>query len=110
MKKRYNYRKPSRTNLRVNTTVEGEPIHIQLRRMIYNGEPVQAFSPIMAGFAGETDGVSPKTDIRRDRMDMLAESRDAIHSKIFDLKTRKQLESEAATAQNGGEAPAGESK
>lgn len=87
-KPRYAKRKYQGTKLNINTTVEGEPIHEALRRMINNGEPVQAFSPIMAGFDEKATGVNPRTDIRVDKMDLAAKSREEIHGKIIELRNK----------------------
>lgn len=95
--KSYKVKRPRRTQLKINNTVQGEPLYKQLERMLNNGEPIQAFSPILAGFDEKATGVNPDTDIRVSKMDKMRDNRTEVHGKIFDLKSKKEQSQDTGT-------------
>lgn len=83
-----------KTLLKVNTSLEGEPIEHKVERIVNSKEPISDSAPLI--YTDRKDGVQPQYDIRTDRMDIaidamdkVAESRLLIRSRYLDARDKK---------------------
>lgn len=67
----YFKKQKTRSSLKVNQSIEGEPIHEKVRRIMHNNEPITDTAPVV--YTQRKDGVLPEYDIRTDRFDVALE-------------------------------------
>lgn len=67
---------PSKTQLVVNKSYQGETIEKKINRIVNNKEPIKDATPII--FTERSDGVIPEYDPRDDKWERAAEARDKI--------------------------------
>ena len=72
--KMYKTRKPNKTSLRVNNSVEGETIEVKVQRIVIQGDPITDGAPMI--YTERKDGVRPEYDIRTDRFELAIEAMD----------------------------------
>lgn len=75
----YKQNKMKRTNLKVNTSVQGEPIEAKVRRIMNNKEPITDGAPLI--YTDRKKGVLKEMDIRHDKWETAVEG----HAKVRDL-------------------------
>jgi hypothetical protein len=73
----YKPRKPSKTLLKRNKTVEGETIETKVQRMLKNKEPIKDGRPLI--YTERKDGVIKAYNIRTDRWEVAAEAMDLVN-------------------------------
>ena len=73
----YNKRRPDRTSIELNQSIEGETIEAKVRRVTNNKEPITDGAPII--FTERKEGVKPEYDIRTDRFDLAIDAMDSLH-------------------------------
>lgn len=76
LKTMYTQNKIQKTNLKVNTSYEGETIEQKMRRVTQNKEPITDGAPII--YTERKDGVQPDYNIRTDKWDIAIEAKDQI--------------------------------
>lgn len=74
--KSYKQNKMSKGTLRVNQSVEGEPIETKIERIIANKEPIKDGAPII--YTERKEGVKKAYDIRTDRFEVAIEGMDKV--------------------------------
>lgn len=67
---------PSKTNLTVNKSLQGETIEQKIRRILNNKEPIHDGAPII--YTERKNGVEPQYDIRTDRFEIAVEAMDKV--------------------------------
>lgn len=96
----YKRNKVQRTNIEINTSVEGETIEQKIRRVTQNKEPIQDGAPTI--FTDRKDGVRPEYDIRTDRFELAVEAMNGIHK---DHIAKRQEKHNKKDNNNGGTEP-----
>lgn len=72
----YNFKKPTKTTLIVNTSYIGERIEQKVKRILHNGEPISDGAPLI--YTDRKEGVMAATDIRTDRFEIAVEAMDKV--------------------------------
>lgn len=85
----YQTARPRKTSLRVNKSVEGEPIEHKIERVLNNREPIKDGAPII--YTERKDGVKPEYDIRTDRFEIAVEASDKI-AKSYKARREERIQ------------------
>lgn len=82
-------RPPNRSNIKVNTSYEGETIEKKVARITNNKEPITDGAPLI--YTDRKMGVQPEYDIRTDRFEIAVEAMDKV-SKAQRAKREPKIE------------------
>lgn len=72
----YTQSKRSTTNIKSNTSYEGETIERRIQKMMVTKEPITDSAPLI--YTERKDGVKPEYDIRTDRWEIALEAMDKV--------------------------------
>ncbi len=93
----YINRKPTKTAIKRNCVVEGEPIEHKMARILSNKEPISDGAPEI--YTERKDGVGAEYNIRTDRWELAAEAMDINAKNVQakrDAKAEKRKEEKEA--------------
>jgi len=98
----------NRTNLSVNTSVEGETLEQKIDRIVNNKEPIKDGAPEI--FTERKEGIRPSTNIRTDRWEFAIDATDKI-AKSYEARrdnkgldpVKKDSEAESIQDTKGGD-------
>lgn len=72
----YRTRKKKLGNLKVNVSLEGDPLERKIERMINNNEPTSGDGSVAIIYTERADGVEAGYDIRTDRFEIAVDAAD----------------------------------
>jgi len=90
------------TSLKVNDSVEGEPIETKIVRMIENNEQIKDSAPLI--FTERKEGVLPAYNIRTDKMAVAIDALDVASKNSVAKRTLGQQAKEGMLKEEDGEA------
>lgn len=72
----YKTQLPAITNIKVNTSYEGESIEKKIRRILNNKEPIKDGAPLI--YTERKEGVKPEFNVRTDRFEIAIDAMDKV--------------------------------
>lgn len=90
----YRKNRPEPTQLKVNTSYEGETIEEKISRIINNKEPIKDAADII--YTDRAKGVEPAYDIRTDRWEVAVEATSMI-DKTYKAQREKRIKARTET-------------
>lgn len=94
----YKIPKMHETQLKVNTSVQGETLEMKIHRIVNNKEPIKDGAPLI--YTERKEGIRKSTNIRTDRFEVAIEASDKI-AKSY--KARREEKAKATEAIKDGE-------
>lgn len=83
----YKFKKPNKTTLHVNESMEGETIEMKVMRITVNKEPIKDGAPEI--FTERKDGVNSAYNIRTDRWEIAVDAMDKVNKSIIAKRDHK---------------------